>query len=71
MEKEQLFFSTHPIYSTMPPGYLGCHVLTNKLTKLLFTHHKHTLPEIIREIRDKLKETRQELEDLGPPMPSS
>lgn len=55
----------------MPPGFLGCHVLTNKLTKLLFTHIKHNLPEIIREIRDKLKETQQELEDLGPPMPAS
>jgi len=57
MEKEQLFFSTHPIYSTMPPGFLGCHTLTNKLTKLLFTHIKHNLPDIIREIREKLKET--------------
>lgn len=55
----------------MPPGYLGCHVLTNKLTKLLFTHIKHNLPEIIREIREKLRETEQELQDLGPPMPSS
>ena len=54
IEKEQLFFNTHPVYSTMPPGYLGCHVLTNKLTKLLFTHIKHNLPEIIREIREKL-----------------
>jgi hypothetical protein len=45
----------------MPPGYLGCHVLTNKLTKLLFTHIKHNLPEIIREIREKLRETEQEL----------
>lgn len=71
MEKEQLFFNSHPIYSTMPPGYLGCHTLTNKCTKLLFTHIKHNLPDIIREIREKLKETRQELEDLGPPMPSS
>lgn len=71
IEKEQLFFNTHPIYSTMPPGYLGCHVLTNKLTRLLFTHIKHNLPDIIKEIREKHKETQQELEDLGPPMPSS
>lgn len=53
IEKENLFFSTHPVYSTMPPGYLGCGTLTNKLTRLLFTHIKHSLPEIIREIRDK------------------
>lgn len=53
IEKEQMFFNTHPIYSTMPPGYLGCGVLTSKLTKLLFTHIKHSLPEIIKEIREK------------------
>lgn len=51
MEKEQEYFSTHPIYSTMPPGSLGCHTLTNKLTKILFTHIKHNLPDIIKEIR--------------------
>jgi len=55
----------------MPSGYLGCHTLTNKLTKLLFTHIKHNLPEIVREIREKLKECETELTDLGPPMPSS
>lgn len=71
MEKELLFFNTHPIYSTMPPGYLGCHTLTNKLTKLLFTHIKHSLPDIVREIREKLKECETEITDLGPPMPSS
>jgi hypothetical protein len=55
----------------MPPGLLGCDTLTNKLTKILFTHIKHNLPEIIKEIRSKLKETEGELNDLGPPMPSS
>lgn len=69
--KEMLFFSTHPVYSTMPPGFLGSEVLTNKLTKILFTHIKHNLPEIIREIRDKLKETEGELRDLGPAMPNT
>lgn len=55
----------------MPPGYLGCSTLTDKLTKLLFTHIKHSLPEIVGEIREKQKESQVELEDLGPPMPSS
>lgn len=26
--KEELYFSTHPVYSTMPRDYLGCGVLT-------------------------------------------
>ena len=68
--KEQGFFANHPIYSSMPPGFLGCDVLTNKLTKILFTHIKHNLPDIIKEIRDRLKETEGELRDLGPAMPS-
>jgi dynamin 1-like protein len=71
MEKEMAFFSSHPVYSTMPPGYLGCEVLTTKLTRILFTHIRHSLPEIINEIREKLKETQVELDDLGEPMPST
>jgi len=71
MEKEMAFFNSHPVYSTMPPGFLGCETLTTKLTRILFTHIKHNLPEIVNEIRDKLKETEGELQDLGEPMPSS
>ena len=69
MDKEMNFFSSHPIYSTMPPGHLGCEVLTTKLTRILFTHIRHSLPEIVNEIREKLKETEEELLDLGEPMP--
>ena len=69
-EKEQAYFNSHPIYSTMPPGMLGCDVLTTKLSRILFTHIKHNLPEIINEIREKLRETESDLEDLGQPMPS-
>ena len=70
IEKEQLYFSTHPVYSSMPQGLLGIHNLTTKLTKILFTHIKHNLPEIMKEIRQKMKETDEDLKDLGPAMPS-
>ena len=70
IEKEQLYFNTHPIYSTMQQNLLGIGNLTTKLTKILFTHIKHSLPEIMKEIRDKMKETENDLRDLGPPMPS-
>lgn len=36
----------------------------------MFTHIKHSLPDIMKEIRDKVKETDDDLRDLGPPMPS-
>lgn len=70
IEKEELYFSTHPIYSTMPQGLLGIGNLTTKLTKILFTHIKHNLPEIMKEIRTKAKETEDDLRDLGPEMPN-
>lgn len=69
IEKEELYFSTHPIYSTMPQGLLGIGNLTTKLTKILFTHIKHSLPEIMKDIRTKMKETEDDLRDLGPEMP--
>jgi len=37
----------------------------------LFTHIKHSLPEIAREIKSKIKETEDEVNELGIPMPSS
>jgi len=49
---------------------LGIGNLTTKLTRILFTHIKHSLPEIMKEIRDKARETEEDLRDLGPPMPA-
>lgn len=64
-----MYFNSHPIYSTMNQSLLGIGNLTTKLTKILFTHIKHNLPEIMKEIRQKMKECEDDLRDLGPPMP--
>jgi hypothetical protein len=69
IEKEKLYFATHPVYSSLPSNLLGTETLTTKLTRVLFTHIKHNLPEITKEIRDKQKEIEETLRDLGPPMP--
>jgi vacuolar protein sorting-associated protein 1 len=69
IEREKLYFSTHPIYSTLPQGMIGTDVLTSKLTKILFTHIKHNLPEITKEIREKIRDIEDRLRDLGPPLP--
>jgi len=69
IEREKMYFATHPVYSTMPPGTLGTDILTSKLTKVLFTHIKHNLPEITKEIRDKIRDIEDRLRDLGPPLP--
>ncbi len=49
---------------------MGIGNLTSKLSKILFTHIKHSLPEIAKEIKGKIKETEDEVSDLGTPMPS-
>ena len=69
IEKEKMFFSSHPIYSTMPQSMFGTENLTSKLSKVLFTHIKHNLPEITKEIREKIKDVEDRLRDLGPPLP--
>ena len=69
IEREKLYFATHPVYSTMPQNMLGTDLLTSKLTKVMFTHIKHNLPEITKEIKEKLREVEERLRDLGHPLP--
>jgi len=45
----------------MPQNLLGIGNLTKKLTKILFTHIKHSLPEITKEIKDKMKENENDI----------
>ena len=61
IEREKLYFATHPVYSTLPQNMLGTDILTTKLTKVMFTHIKHNLPEITKEIREKSKEVEERL----------
>jgi len=68
---EKDYFATHPVYSTLPPGHVGTEALTQKLTKVLFSHIRSTLPEIAKEIQNKIKECEERLRDLGEPLPSS
>ena len=42
-----MYFAQHPIYSTMPEGFIGCDVLVAKLTRILFTHIKHNMPTMV------------------------
>jgi dynamin 1-like protein len=70
LAEEKLFFSSHPIYSTLPSENLGTVSLTKKLTKVLFTHIKNYLPQIVKEINIKRREVDERLRELGPPLPS-
>lgn len=53
----------------MGPGYTGTKTLSDKLTKILYTHIKHNLPDIIKEIRERILEVNERLTELGPAMP--
>ncbi len=71
LEDERQFFAKHPVYSTMGPGYVGTQTLSNKLTKILYTHIKHNLPEIVNEISERIREMNDRLKELGPAMPEA
>jgi hypothetical protein len=66
---EKKYFKEHPVYKNLPPGYFGTDVLTQKLTTIFFKQIKETLPEIIREINNKIKECEDQLSILGQPLP--
>jgi hypothetical protein len=53
----------------IPHHHLGTEELTKKLTKIFFKQIKSTLPEIIREIGNKVKECEDNLNALGNPLP--
>jgi len=69
LEMEKQYFASHPVYSTMPHGYVGTEVLTQKLTKILFAHIRNYLPEIIKEINGKINECEERLKELGTDLP--
>jgi len=54
----------------MPSNSLGTSTLTSKCTKIMFTHIKSHLPDIMKEIKDKITDIESRLLNLGPPMPS-
>lgn len=50
---------------------MGTQTLSNKLTKILYTHIKYNLPEIVKEISERIQEVSDRLKELGPPLPEA
>jgi hypothetical protein len=71
LKEEREWFENHPIYSSLSQNCLGTDVLSSKCTKIMFTHIKSHLPDIMREIKDKMTQIDERLKDLGPSMPTS
>ena len=66
LKAEKKFFTTSPIYSSLPSHLFGTESLTHKLTSILYQQIKASLPEIFNEIKEKKKKAQEELEKLGP-----
>lgn len=66
LKAEKKFFTTSPIYSTLPSELWGTESLTKKLTTILYQQIKTQMPEIFEEIKTKKKIAQEELEKLGP-----
>eukprot|EP00923_Selenidium_pygospionis_P055168 GHVN01096189.1.p1 GENE.GHVN01096189.1~~GHVN01096189.1.p1 ORF type:complete len:839 (-),score=148.11 GHVN01096189.1:1766-4237(-) len=69
LEDEKAFFASHPVYKTLPPAMLGTNNLIQKLTQVLFRHIRQYLPEIKREISNKMRESGDRLSELGEGVP--
>ena len=69
LKEEQKFFSSHPIYSTLPESVCGTKALIEKLTKVLFVQIKDNLPVLKREIIRKREQEEAKLRALGPALP--
>ncbi|CAK63208.1 unnamed protein product (macronuclear) [Paramecium tetraurelia] len=69
LQRETDFFAKHPLYSQMPPDIMGTKALIQKLTTILFKHIRASLPQIIREIDQKVQDCEVKLAQLGPGLP--
>ena len=55
LKAEKKFFTTSPIYSSLPADLFGTDSLTTRLTNILYTQIKSSMPEIFEEIKKKKK----------------
>ena len=65
LEDERQYFKTHPVYGHMGAQYWGIPSLVEKLTRVLFLHIKHVLPEIRKEIQVKARGVQTRIQELG------
>lgn len=69
--REVEFFRNHPVYSKLDPHLWGVEKLTQKLTRILASRIQHALPEIQREVDEKLSKARNELRNMGVAPPTT
>lgn len=70
LKDELEFFQNHPVYKKLNPNLYGTSSLTDKLTKVLLRHIKNFLPDIKREINEKMRTIGDKLFELGNNVPA-
>jgi len=71
LDNEVKFFNTHPDYRDLPERVLGTRSLTSKLSEQLVEGIKRALPDIMKQIDEKLNELNEQLDEMGTPPPAS
>lgn len=69
LDSEKEWFANHSIYRTLPKDCYGTDTLTLKLSRIMYAHIRTALPDIIKEVDEKLKSVEERLKDLGPSLP--
>ena len=67
--EEQFFKDKYP--DLLEQGLAGTRNLVNRLSMILSKNIQESLPNIIKELREKIEEFEQELRTLGTPMPEN
>ncbi len=69
LDAERAWFMSHPIYRSLPKDCYGTDTLTHKLSRIMYAHIRTALPEIMKEVDEKVKSVEERLKDLGPSLP--
>jgi hypothetical protein len=67
--QEAEFFSSG-VWTSLPPSSLGVGKLRSRLSKLLLGHIASSLPSLMREINDRFKICKKQLDEFGDPRAS-
>lgn len=69
LDKEERFFSQDRYIDFKNRGLVGTKNLVNRLSLILSKNIQQSLPQIIKELRERIEQTERELRELGNPLP--
>lgn len=67
---EQQFFQSKKAFKNVPVEYLGCEQLIKRLVSIQQTRIRSTLPAILDELKDQIKQKKFELKNMPQPVTS-